>query len=242
MVAMNILQISWFRSSRVVLSTLVCAVLSALHAGCDGSSGGGGGGDGGSGGASVCEAFVTDPPETAVTVRLVNNSLADLYVGPETAGGCGDVDAFTLQDADGQPVAWRLGQCGFTCEAVQTGACGCTADCQLPVVWRITAGGALEVPWNGTVFTQETMPDECYDEGCGVGGPCAVERKPEGKLLFQAAAWTEVTGTCSGSCTCTPDATGSCMIGMGDAAVGGTGIYVMEEVDMLGSTVELVFQ
>lgn len=231
-------------SSHLLLSALMSVALSTFPSGCGGNAGGGsgGGGDGGSGGAGVCEAFVTEPAQTAVTVRIVNDTASDLYIGPEAAGGCGEVDPFSVQDAGGQPLGWRLQQCSFTCEMLQTGGCGCTADCPIPVVWRIVPGGALEVPWNGTVFTSETMPDECYDASCGVGVSCLVEREPEGALTLEAAAWSEVTGSCGASCTCTPDGTGSCAIDSGDAVVGGNGIFAKAEVGAPGAEVEIVFQ
>jgi hypothetical protein len=125
---------------------------------------------------------------------------------------------------------------------LQMGTCGCTAECPVALVRRIVPGGALEVAWSGTIFTHETMPDECYDASCGVGQSCLVQREPAGSLTFEASAWAEVTGDCGGACTCAPDATGSCTIGQGDAVVGGTGIIATVQVDTLGGMVEILFE
>ncbi len=240
---MNTFRIASGPSSHLVVTALLCALTSALQAGCDGNGGGtGGGGTGGTGGQDACSAFVTDPPTTAVTVRIVNNTAADLFIGPETPGGCGQIDPFSLDDA-GQPVTWQLDSCTFTCEALQKGQCACAADCALPFVWRIAAGGVLEVPWDGIVFPTETMPDTCYDAMCGAGQACFVPREPSGPLTFTATAWTEVSGTCGGgACTCTPDANGTCAISMGEAVVAGTGVFQSTEVDTLGATVDITFE
>lgn len=232
-------------SPLLFVSVLGCGLLSALSAGCDGNgggSGGSGGGSGGTGGESVCTEYVTAPAQNPVTVRIVNQTANDLYIGPEAAGGCGQVDAFSVSDDGGNPVGWRLQACSFTCEELQKGACACAADCALPYVWRIAPAGALEVPWNGTIFTPETMPDECYDASCGTGQTCSVEREPSGALTLSATAWSEVTGSCGASCTCTPDATGTCTIGSGDVAVAGTSATAQAQVDTVSGTIELIFQ
>lgn len=237
---MRVSRIPSGHSSLLVLSALLCAATSTLQVGCGGNVGGTGG-DGGGGG-DVCAAFATDPPTASVTVRVLNNTENDLYIGPETAGGCGHTEPFSLEDADGKALRWRLQNCDFTCEMLQTDACGCTTECELPAVWRIAPGGALSVDWNRVVFTTETMPDGCYDPGCGIGQECAVPREPSGELTFLASAWSEVGGDCGGECTCTPDAGGSCTIGMGEATVAGSVITTSTKVSEVASTVDIVFE
>ena len=224
------------------LFTLACAASIGLW-GCGGDVTGGGGGSGGGGGGDACEPFLTNPPTKDVTVRITNNTLADLYIGPEQPIGCGQADQFTLEGADGATVVWRLPPCALTCEDVHTGACACAADCALPVIWRIAPQGTLEVPWSGLVYPVETMPASCQDPSCmSAEETCFVPNEATGALVFRAKAFSDVSGTCAGGCTCTPDAGGTCTIDASDALVSGIPVITSTEVDALGALVEITFE
>jgi hypothetical protein len=191
-------------------------VLAACGADVTTTNGGGGGGD-------VCAPFTAAPPAAAtVTVRLVNRTGNAIYLG-QTSAGCDDGVEFTLTDGAGAVLVHDLDVCESTCARLRERSCACAADCALPSAWLVAPYGARTIEWAGTVFRTTTMPASCHSDPQCASAPCFVEElPPAGPLTMAAVAYTE-GGPCpnGGSCTCTPDASGSCRID-GATTVGGS--------------------
>jgi hypothetical protein len=220
----------------------VAAAIACAGVGCapevqSGSSGGG------SGEPSVCDDFLNEPGSSRVTVRLVNLTDTDVYLGNPNPG-CGEYQAFDLRDAAGRDLVWMRDMCDFTCEDVMRSACGCPAFCPVAPVTLVAPQGAYEVVWSGTIFEPSSIPDVCLaDPTCGTSS-CLVERAPAaGELFLTATAWTGVEGRgCPQEpCGCTPDATGTCVV-EGDVNVTGQPIRVVGKIDRVEtSTVQIFF-
>jgi hypothetical protein len=164
-----------------------------------------------------------------VDVRIENHTDADLFLGDPSAG-CGPPKLFSLFEDGGDPPALYDGQldlCEFTCGYLQSGDCACTAGCAAPIAVRIVPGGAYVVTWGGYVFEHVEMPAACYySPGCA--SLCALETKAPSSLVVRAQAYDEVS--CGGNeCSCTPDASGSCLITemptVGGELVSGSGTW-----------------
>lgn len=210
------------RSSLGLFALALLTLSTSLLGGCgnvtvgpgDPGGSGGPGGTGGSGGngGDVCEAFV--PPDVLVepvTVRLVNKTGANLYLGEKT-WGCVSSLGFTIEDGNGQPLKPARFACELSCEHLQQGSCACVADCAEPVVTLVAPDGAYEVRWAGTVFETANMPAECFWDTTCVA-PCLVESAPPAQTLaFQSSGWNQIDCGESGCPTCTPDASGTCTI------------------------------
>jgi hypothetical protein len=192
------------RTTLVLLGALVFATA------C--SSAAGGGGTGGTGGASQCEPLIADGTGTPVTVRLVNQTSADLFVQIGITGSCTRRHPFVVTDATNTPLATVTeDSCGSTCSHF---ACTCvtTYTCIAPEIVRIAPQGAYAVPWNGTVLEDRTVPTSCLGSGPCSGAATTQDCKawvaPKSfPLAFTAQAYPE----CAGG-TCTVDATGSCVV------------------------------
>lgn len=172
---------------------------------------------------SVCDDFL--PPSDLggeVEIRLVNATGADLFLGEEIYPGCGGFETFELFGASGDPPPLYdgvLGDCEYTCAALQTSPCHCGGSCEMPYVIRIVPGGAHVTSWGGYVYQWPAMPAECFlDPMCGP--VCPLETKAPASLVVRSLAYREVS--CAGSsCTCTPDAAGSCRVYDGSPVVVG---------------------
>jgi hypothetical protein len=181
------------------------------------------GGSGGSGGGeNACEDFrpPDTPPWTPVKVRFRNEGSQALFL---SAGqGCAGDPAFALESG-GQELRWQLGGCGLTCADLQENGCACAADCALPQVFRVEPGGFHEVTWSGAHFVDAAMPASCFaDPGCA--GSCPREEEaPHGTISIRGVLWDSATGCTLSSCSCTPDANGSCQVD-GPAMVDGQSI------------------
>ena len=177
--------------------------------------------DGGAGDACATYAAAA-PAVTAVTVRLVNQTGKPLYLG-QTQPGCGDGVSFTVKDGAGTVLHHALAICEPTCANMLQRSCACAADCAMPTVTLVADAGAASLVWKGSIYTATKMPAACYADGQCAASECLVEgAPPAGPLTFGASAYTTASGCQqSDSCTCTPDASGTCQV-EGASTVTGT--------------------
>jgi hypothetical protein len=218
-------------SSAKTFSILTFASLLACFTGCDGSvSSTGGGGSGGqgttmsTGTANTCSEYTTPPPSASpVTVRIVNNTKSNVYLGQQNAG-CSSGPGYSIADASTKPLKPSRDACEFTCADEQKTSCACAADCAQPIVTLVAPGGHVDLTWQGSVFLSAMMPANCYADPNCTSSTCLVETAPPaGALTFGASAWTMATGCGVAPCMdCTPDASGTCI--MNANTVGGTEI------------------
>lgn len=169
-------------------------------------------GTGGSGGTPVpCTDFVVTPPSLPpVTVRVVNATTGDLYLGPAQVE-CGYQIGFTLTDASGKDVKPAKGHCEFSCKDMQLGHCACTPNCVVPDIVKLVAGKRYDILWPRTVFEGATMPGACYDQTC-TAETCFMEKAAQSPLTVKVSGYSGVH-CASGACAdCTPDASGSCSV------------------------------
>lgn len=199
---------------------------------------------GGSGG-EACSDYLSPkhPTWSPVTVRIKNSTAATLYLGSK--GGCG-LEPFSMQGPDGKPLTWQLEPCSQTCEAQQNGSCACAADCALPPVFLLPAGGAFDTTWKGSIFANASMPAACFkDPSCAPGGCLLEQAPPDGDLTVSATLWDAASG-CGmggmGACTCDPGMAGFCQLD-GFAMVSGTSTTASAKLTTPGDKlVEIVFQ
>jgi hypothetical protein len=226
--------------------------LSLLAAACGASVASGPGGTGGSGGgAGVCAAQVADATAAPVTVRLVNKTAGDLYVAISDYESCTETPLYSASVADpsldaNPPTGNACG--GSTCATNTCSSCVVTYTCSTrSPVTRVASGGALTTSWSGLVYQTRSVPSACVADPTCYGGTATVScpvalRNESWPVTFTASMSTGVT-CASGACTCSPDATGTCVVSVGDgsspssATVQGTA--TLEEG---GTSVDIVFQ
>lgn len=181
-------------------------------AGTGGATGGTAGISGGTGGAS-CDGYEDETPPGSVTLRYQNATGAPIYLG----GGntCDPTPLFDLDGPDG-PVQLMASGCGHTCEALQSHGNYCAGACMMPPVIMIAPGGHYDETWLGTVYELETMPEKCYFEPDFA--PTSCDRRviaPKGSYAAVVQAGSTLSCYDSSTCSCTPDASGSCQIPYG---------------------------
>lgn len=183
--------------------------------GATGTTGSGAGGSGIGGDGPSCDAFLPDTGlGDPVTIRIENADVVDIFLG-EPGSGCGSPHLYSLEMPNGDPPAIYKGSlevCELTCAELQQSGCECAADCAQPYVVRIAPGGHYDATWIGYVYDTADMPAACYsDATCkGAGSYCPIERVAPPALDVLVPAYPGAT--CDGTpCTCTPDATGSCL-------------------------------
>jgi hypothetical protein len=149
----------------------------------------------------VCSAFADEAGSGPVTVRVVNDSPQDIYLGST----CGAAD-YTIVGADQQ--AWNNQLfCALTCEELQTQPpilCGACA----PTALLVPAYASREFSWSGTSVTVGEMPAQCWFDSMGLttcGRDIAAPAQQYQVVLGGYAGCDDGTGA---PCTC--DDTGSC--------------------------------
>lgn len=180
-----------------------------------GGVGGSAGSSGGSAGAS-CDDFADETPPGAITFRYQNATSVPIYLGG--SGTCYPVPLYELAGPHG-PVPVQAGECGHTCQALQTHGNYCTDACMLPPVVMIIPGGHYEESWSGATHQPAEMPPACYFEP--EFAPKTCDRRlvaPEGSYAVAVHAGTELTCLDVGICGCQPDAKGSCKIPHGGSS------------------------
>ncbi|MFT3769196.1 MAG: hypothetical protein QM820_27470 [Minicystis sp.] len=172
------------------------------------------GGDGGAGAGKPCEDYPTPPPATTpVTIRLVNKSANNVYLGEKTPS-CATNLGFTLEDASANQLKPSRDVCEFTCGELQSGACGCPANCAAPIVTLLAPNGHYDIGWPATVFEAIAMPKSCYQDPTCDTGTCLNEvTPPTGPLTMKASAFSMAAGCPGGTCQdCTPGTQGNCTV------------------------------
>jgi hypothetical protein len=212
------------------------------------------GGTGGTGGTptNTCEAQVADGTGTPVTVRLVNQTSGDLYLAISNFASCTQTRAFDAKVPDATldanaPPADPCG--GSTCSTLKCSACTVTWTCSMHVpVTRIAAGGILTSSWNGLAYQTRSVPSACVpgpecwsgSGGATVSCPVAVANT-SWPVTFTAQMSTGVS-CASGSCTCTPDATGTCELPIGDVpTLSSALVQGMATLSEGGTSIDIVF-
>jgi hypothetical protein len=169
-------------------------------------------GTGGTGGTpEPCTDFIVAPPNLPpVTVRVVNATSADVYLGPSQAD-CGYEIGFSLTDASGAALKPNKGHCEFSCADMQLGHCACPPGCVVPDIVKLVAGKHYDILWPRTVFQGATMPGSCYDKTC-TAAACYMEKAAQGPLTVKVSGYAGVH-CASGACAdCTADSSGSCSV------------------------------
>lgn len=231
-------------NSSSLASVFVASLSSLALFGCgssvsDGTGGGGGEGGGEGGGPDVCESYEDPPqlgaPQRSVTVRFVNDSAADLFLGA-VEPGCGVYIPYALERA-GVSVKPSLDICEFSCGQMMDGQCACPAACAMPQITRIVPGGSFEALWGGMDYEPASLPPLCQADGCG--GACYLPALAQGAYTVLGTAHPEL-GDCipNDTCDCQPDASGSCTFST-TMGVAGTPIEASATYDF-GSGAEVV--
>lgn len=118
-----------------------------------------------------CEGFDNATPvaASAVTWRIVNDTNLPLYLEP--APGCSSTPfGFVLTGPGGAVLQPQGYVCGESCETLQEhGHVACAADCAIPPVRMIPAGGTYEHVWDATHWQQTEMPRACVASTDSIG-------------------------------------------------------------------------
>jgi hypothetical protein len=213
--------------------------------GTGGDASGGTGGDGtGGDGQLVCSDYLEPYATNPASVRLVNNTSSDIYVG-KTAASCKFEIGFGLVDAEDAPYRLVRDDCEFTCKDMQDGDCLCTPGvCDASVVTKIAPGGHWDVGWPGTILTDPEMPAGCFDTASCAPKSCVNEvLAPTSGATLKAFAWSEPKGCPDDNCSsCTPGyPTYTCTVPGADH-VGGTMLEASKAYTGQGGTITLTFE
>lgn len=232
-----------------VTLSFAAAIVLPLFAGCSSSSSGGTGGQGGNsvggaGGGTVvaqCDALRHDEEPPPVTVRLVNHTASDIYIG-DAPGVCnGSPPPYTIVDPQGTALDFlNPTPCGWTCEqAGCTAGCTTTATCLQHHATRVAPNATLELAWRGTVLEERKLPAACLGGACEQ--TCVAWIKPPAvPLTFTGTVWTEMACEFGMACGCTPDASGTCSADYGE--VSGTSLQATATLAPGATSVDIVFE
>lgn len=175
-------------------------------------SGGNGSGGNGSGGSASCESFGDEEPAQAVTVTVRNTGDDPIFLSGQS---CTSTIDLTVTDPNGDERTWRNDDCTFTCEALQEHSGVCAADCGIPPVIMIAAGGLYELEWTGVLYEPTEMPEGCFFEP-QYPGPQSCHQQlvaSAGDYTIATNAWSAASGCQDPSgCNCTPDTDGACQL------------------------------
>jgi hypothetical protein len=201
----------------------------------DGTAAASGTAPGGAGGkAALCEGFENTAYRDEVTVRYVNDGTSPIYVGRTSATSCDGGYSFELRDAAGEPLGYSSptepGWSCVSCEALQGDSFGCPSICGQGVLVRIDPGGSYDHSWSGTYWTPGNMPQACF-RAEGFDRCSKLIQAPPAAYRFVGKVWSDVAcDEVQGCLPCTPDDSGSCIIG-GAAAASGTSREVERVLD-----------
>lgn len=204
---------------------------------------GGSGGNGSGGHGTACEGFEDTAERADVTVSIRNTTGEPIYL---TGFGCeADID-LRLYDADEQPIDFRAGACHFTCEELQQSEAICAAGCASPPIVMIAPGGAYDLAWDGTIHLPEAMPESCYLNPEYATPSC--DRRtlaPAAAYQLEVSAYDDSWCPLDqpGACSCTPDASGSCLLDQFYGEITGEGRPGRTSIDFPSETrAEIVFE
>ena len=168
----------------------------------DGNGGDGSGGDG-QGGGNVdpqCVPFRDAEPQSAVTIRVRNESGLDVYL----PAGCGQLEyAITpVGGDDGVYYGPTGGFCSQSCEELQSQPpLSCLADAGAPTSIRVASGEVLDVAWDGRGSLGADMPLACwYSKDVGTTCTQIVNATP-GEYDVGARGFS----SCGAGCECGAD-------------------------------------
>jgi hypothetical protein len=160
--------------------------------------------------AMACSSYADDTG-WSLLVHIKNEMKQTLYLGQE-AMGCEPERLFQVADGS-RTLLPALGTCRSSCETMmKTGPVSCPTLCATPATVTLEPGQTVQVPWDGRFGADFALPQQCL-----LGAPSAnlacvrAERVKANIFTFSAKAGTK--RQCldpSGSCTCTPSATGGC--------------------------------
>ncbi|MEZ4442914.1 MAG: hypothetical protein R3B72_27715 [Polyangiaceae bacterium] len=159
-----------------------------------------------------CESFLDATSSQSVTVTVRNDGPDAIYL---LGTGCSATVDLELLDDAGDPLPLVAGSCTFSCEDLQETSAICDAACAAPPAIMIAPGGSYALSWNGIYGEEAEMPDSCYADPQSAPDSCLQRiAAPAGNYGFSVTTATSIT--CADStCTCTPDASGSCLIDFG---------------------------
>ncbi len=160
-------------------------------------SGGGAGSGGAGGGGGTCEAFKDATPGSEITVQFENTTSGTLYVLPKNFG-CGEEVLFRIADSSQKEWTLEPGDCGMTCELLQTTSGLCAAACAAPRILKLEAGSTFDYTWSGALYDAVDMPGECFFDKPSGTASCR-------QRMAAAAGAYEITAEAAadcGGCTC----------------------------------------
>jgi hypothetical protein len=160
--------------------------------------------------AMPCSNYADDATWSLV-VHIKNEMTQTLYLGQDVMS-CDIERLFQVTDG-ARTLLPALSGCRSSCDALmKTGPVACPTVCATPATVTLEPGQTVDVPWDGRYGVDFALPQQC-----AVGAPagnlaCVQAQRIEANIFtFSARAGTkrqclDVTG----SCTCTPSATGGC--------------------------------
>jgi hypothetical protein len=161
----------------------------------------------------VCSDYAPGPPPTKpATVRLVNGTTHNIYLG-SPAQACEYHFDFQLFDGQSELQPSR-DACAHTCEEIQQSGCDCSIPC-VSIVTLVSPGKHFDVGWPGTVFSTAEMPAQCApDASCnGRAQTCLIEEAaPAVALTIRATAYTDKECDAGQCFDCTTGVSGSCIV------------------------------
>jgi hypothetical protein len=173
---------------------------STAGTGASGGTGGasGSGGSSGAGGAGgSCDAFKDATPGSEITVQYENTTSGTLYVLPKNFG-CGQEVLFRIADSNQNEWILEPGDCGMTCELLQTTSGLCAAACQAPRILKLEPGSTYDYKWSGALYDAVDMPGECFFDKPSGTASCR-QRVAAAAGAYDLTA--EAASDCGG-CTC----------------------------------------
>jgi hypothetical protein len=162
------------------------------------------------GGAVACTSYA-DAAGYTLPVHIKNSSTATLYLGPQEST-CEVARLFAVEDG-ARHVLPSLDGCHTSCSALmQTGPVACPLACATPSTVTLAPGQSVDVPWDGRFAVPQTLPQQCMPSASTGSGSCVQAQQVQAApFTFKALAGTK--RQCldpSGTCTCTPNANGTC--------------------------------
>lgn len=182
----------------------------AVTGGASGAGSAGAAGGLAMGPAMACSSYADDG-SWSLLVHIKNEMNQTLYLGQE-AMGCEPERLFQVEDGS-RTLLPALSACRSSCETVmKTGPVACPTACAMPATVTLEPGQTVQVPWDGRFGVDFTLPQQCVSGTPTTDLACVRAKRVDANIFtFSAKAGTK--RQClepSGSCTCSPSATGGC--------------------------------
>ncbi len=91
------------------------------------------------------------------------------------------------------------------------GGCGCTTDCPIATMIRLTPGGTYTAEWPGLLLSPAELPAVCSSQDCGTS--CSLAHVPVPGPHDFTLGLVEAPDCDTVDCTCVPNADGWCDAG-----------------------------